>query len=52
MCNCEVEISGFFGDSVMSCDIFLEAVLREDVLLKQTLERTYNAWEPKSINGT
>ena len=23
----EVEISGFFGDSAVSCDIFLEAVL-------------------------
>ena len=27
-CNiCEVEISGFFGDSVVSCDVFLETVL-------------------------
>ena len=23
----EVEISGFFGDSVVSCDVFLETVL-------------------------
>ena len=27
-CNiCEVEISGFFGDSVVSCDVFLETML-------------------------
>jgi hypothetical protein len=25
--DCEVDISGFFGDSVVSCDVFLEAVL-------------------------
>jgi hypothetical protein len=28
----DVEISGFFGDSVGSCDVFLETV--EEVLLK------------------
>jgi hypothetical protein len=28
----EVDISGFFGDSVVSCNVFLEIVLREDVL--------------------
>ena len=27
----EVEISYFFGDSVVSCDVLLETVLREDV---------------------
>lgn len=27
----EVEMSGFFGDSVVSCDAFLETVLSEDV---------------------
>lgn len=27
----EVEISGFFGDSVVSWDVFLETILREDV---------------------
>ena len=25
--TCEVENSGFFGDSVVSCDVFLETVL-------------------------
>ena len=34
----KVAISGFFGDSVVSCDVFLETVLGEDVLLKQTRE--------------
>jgi len=24
----EVEISGFFGDSVVSCDVFLETLMR------------------------
>jgi hypothetical protein len=28
---CEVEISGFFGDSVVPYDVFLEIVSREDV---------------------
>jgi hypothetical protein len=32
----EIEISGFFGDSVVSCDVFLETALWKDVfLLKQ-----------------
>jgi len=31
-----VEIPGFFGDSIVSCDVFPEIVLGEDVLLKQT----------------
>jgi hypothetical protein len=35
----DVEIPGFFGNSIVSCDVFLEAVLWEDVLLKQTRER-------------
>jgi hypothetical protein len=35
----EVEISGFFVNSVVSHDVFLEAALGEDVLLKQTCER-------------
>ena len=30
----EVGISGFIGDSVVSCDVFLETVLWEDVLLR------------------
>jgi hypothetical protein len=34
-CLCsKVEISGFFEDSIMSCDVFLETVLSKDVLLK------------------
>ena len=32
----KVEISGFFEDSVVSADVFLEAVLWEDILLKET----------------
>lgn len=35
----EVEISGFFVNSVVSRDVFPEAALREDVLLKQACER-------------
>lgn len=30
----EVGISGFVGDSVVSCDVLLEAVLWENVLLR------------------
>ena len=37
--GCCLEISGFFGDSVVSCDVFLETVLWEDVWLKQTHKR-------------
>jgi hypothetical protein len=37
----EVEISGFLGNSFLSCEILLESVLWEDVLLKQTHERTF-----------
>ena len=35
----EAEIVGFFGESVVSCDVFLEAVLWEDVLLRPSHER-------------
>lgn len=41
----EVEISAFFRDSVVSCDVFLEAVLCEDVLPEQTLERMCDVWK-------
>ena len=34
-------ISGFIGDSVMSCGTFLETGLQEDVLLKQPHERMF-----------
>lgn len=34
-----MEISGFVGNSVVPYDVFLEAVLGESVLLKQTCER-------------
>jgi len=30
---------GFFGNSLVSQDVFLEAMLGEDVLLKQTHEK-------------
>ena len=40
-----MEISGFFGDSVVSCGVFLEAVLGWDVLLKQILERACDVWK-------
>ena len=35
----EVEISGFFGDTIVSCDVFLEAAWKGvcDILLKQRL---------------
>jgi hypothetical protein len=35
---CEVGVSGSIGDSLVSCEVFLETVLWEDVLLKQTHE--------------
>lgn len=41
----EMDISGFFGNSVVSRNVFLEAVLREDVLLKQTCERMRDVWK-------
>ena len=31
----EVDISGFFGNSAVSHDVLVDAVLEEDVLLKQ-----------------
>jgi hypothetical protein len=34
----EVKFSGFFGDSALSCDVFLDVVLGDDVLLKRALE--------------
>ena len=37
----EVESFGFFGNSVVSCGIFLEVVLWENVLLKQTREKMF-----------
>lgn len=60
----EVEISGFFVNSVVSHDVFLEAALGEDVLLKQTCERAcdillkqmfeevYYAWKEDKWNPT
>jgi hypothetical protein len=39
-----VEISGFCGDWVVSCDVFLEAILWQYVLLKQIPERML-CWE-------
>lgn len=36
----EAEISGFFGDSVVSCDTFLGTVLRE-AIFGQTCERMF-----------
>lgn len=38
----KAEISGYFGDSVVACDIFQEDVTWEDVLLKETLERMFS----------
>lgn len=40
----EVEISGFFVDSVVSCVIFLKTALWEDILLKLTCGRIF-CWE-------
>ena len=37
----EVEICGFTEDSIVSWDVFLEAVLWEDILLRQTCERMF-----------
>ena len=36
-----LEISGFFGNSIVSCDGFLEAVISDGVLLKQIRERAF-----------
>lgn len=35
----KVEISGFFGNSVVPCNVLLEAILWKHVLMKQTHER-------------
>ena len=49
-----MEISDFFGDSVVSYDVLLQAILRgyfagadalEDDLLRETLERTCDVWK-------
>jgi len=32
----------FFGNSLLSQDVFLEAMLGEDILLKQTHEKAYD----------
>jgi hypothetical protein len=34
----KVEFSGFSNNLVLSCDVFLETVLRDDILWKQTCE--------------
>ena len=36
MMECEVEISGFFENSVMSYDVLLKQTQLKDILLKQT----------------
>lgn len=39
-----MEISDFFRDSIMFCDVFLEDVLYEDVMLKQILGMQCDVW--------
>lgn len=49
-----MEIPGFFGSSVGSCDISLDAVLGEDVLLKQMPERAPGIlveWTPERAHA-
>lgn len=41
----EVEIPGFCGNSLVSHDIFLDAVLWEDVLLKRMFEKVSDVWK-------
>jgi hypothetical protein len=36
----------------VSCDVFLEAVFCEGVLLRQTLERTCDVWKEYKYNPT
>ena len=48
----DVEISGFFGDLAVSCDVILEAVLWEDVFLRQTLEKSCDIWKEYALNPT
>lgn len=45
-----MEISGFFGDPVVSCDGFQETVFWEGVLLKQTIERMHDVWRECEYN--
>jgi hypothetical protein len=45
-----VETPGFFGDSVMSCDIFLEALLY--FAKADTWEGLYDVWEEYKYNPT
>ena len=48
-----MEISGFFGNSVVSCDVFLEAAWEKGVvLLERILHRTHDVWKPYNYNPT
>lgn len=47
---CEGAISGFFGDSVVSCGVFLDEVYWEDVWLRQTLERMCDVCRERKYN--
>jgi len=42
---------GFFGKSLVSQDVFLEAMLGEDVLLKQTHEKAYDISMEHKLEG-
>jgi hypothetical protein len=49
----QVGISGFAGDSVVSCDVFLEAAWEKGVvLLERILHRTHDVWKPYNYNPT
>jgi hypothetical protein len=48
----EVQISGFFGDSLVSCVIFLEHVICKEVLQRQILERKCDVWKNHKCNPT
>jgi hypothetical protein len=47
-----MEMFGFFEDSVVTGDVFLKAILCEDVLPTQTLERMCDVWKECKHNPT
>lgn len=47
-----MEIPSFFRGPVLSCDVFLETVFWENVLLRQTCERTRDVWKECKSNPT
>lgn len=48
----KVKMSGFFGNSVVPCGVFLEGVLWKAILAKQTHERACNVFLEQMVERT